>query len=171
MHNFSEFCKAVKVVEDFFAETLFEFDVNVSVFETTIRVLGGLLSGHMLATDENLGIYTDQNNGEYCRGYDNGLLRLAYDLGERLYPAFSTPTGIPYGTVNLKKGVPPKETTISSTAGAGSLLLEFEVLSRLSGEKKFGVAAKKATDGIVSRKSDVGLYGKHINIKVASYVY
>ena len=29
----------------------FDYDVNVSVFETTIRVLGGLLSAHMLLTD------------------------------------------------------------------------------------------------------------------------
>ena len=35
--------------------------------------------------------------------------------------------GIPFGTVNLRHGVPPKETEIASTAGAGSLLVEFEV--------------------------------------------
>ena len=29
----------------------FDLDVNVSVFETTIRVLGGLLSAHIMITD------------------------------------------------------------------------------------------------------------------------
>ena len=29
----------------------FDVDVNVSVFETTIRVLGGLLSAHIMVTD------------------------------------------------------------------------------------------------------------------------
>ncbi|CAM9119166.1 unnamed protein product, partial [Ectocarpus fasciculatus] len=171
MHNYSEFCRAVKTVEDYFEDTLFEFDVNVSVFETTIRILGGLLSGHMLAVDEHLGIYSgsDPATSEMCRSYDGGLLRLAVDLGDRLHPAFFTATGIPYGTVNLKTGVPPGETTISSTAGAGSLLLEFEVLSRLSGIEKYGAAAKVATDAIVSRRSDVGLYGKHINIKTGKW--
>lgn len=171
MNNYSEFCRAVSIVEFFFADTLFEFDINVSVFETTIRILGGLLSGHMLAVDEHLGIYNGNNleTIEHCTSYDGGLLALAIDLGERLYPAFATATGIPYGTVNLKKGVPPGETTISSTAGAGSLLLEFEVLSRLSGIAKFGAAAKAATDGLVSRRSEHGLYGKHINIKTGKW--
>lgn len=172
MHNFSEFCNAVKVVEHFFSSKMFDYDVNVSVFETTIRILGGLLSGHMLAIDEKLGIYNGRNpnSRDSCKTYSNGLLHLAVDLGERLFPAFSTATGIPYGTVNLRRGVPPGETTISSTAGAGSLLLEFEVLSRLSGNEKFGQAAKRATDGLVSRRSEVGLFGKHINIKVSSLV-
>jgi ER degradation enhancer, mannosidase alpha-like 2 len=48
-------------------------------------------------------------------------MRLAVDLGERLLPAFVTPTGIPYGTVNLRYGVPVGETEIASTAGAGTL--------------------------------------------------
>jgi hypothetical protein len=38
--------------------------------------------------------------------YNNELLTLAIDLGERLLPAFNTKTGIPYGTVNLMYGVP-----------------------------------------------------------------
>ena len=35
----------------------FRLDVNVSVFETTIRVLGGLLSAHLMAIDPHLRIY------------------------------------------------------------------------------------------------------------------
>lgn len=45
--------------------------------------------------------------------------------------------GIPYGTVNLKKGVPPGETVEASVAGAGSLTLEFSVLSALTGDGRF----------------------------------
>lgn len=37
--------------------TSFDFDVNVSVFETTIRLLGGLLSAHLLAIDPRLHVY------------------------------------------------------------------------------------------------------------------
>lgn len=77
--------------------------MNVSVFETTIRVLGGLLSAHLLATDPSLGIY---NASHFLRdegsGYHGELLGLATDLGSRLLPAFNTKTGIPYGTVNLR---------------------------------------------------------------------
>lgn len=45
--------------------------------------------------------------------------------------------GIPYGTVNLKKGVPEGETMEASLAGAGSLTLEFSVLSALTGDARF----------------------------------
>ena len=69
-------------------------------------------------------------------------------MGERLLPAFRTSTRIPYGTVNLRHGVPNGETVISSLAAAGTLLLEFEVLSTLTGEVKFGNAASEATKAI-----------------------
>ena len=50
----------------------------MSVFESTIRVLGGLLSGHQLAADPALGLVP---------GYTNGLLLKARDLADRLLPA------------------------------------------------------------------------------------
>lgn len=70
------------------------FDVNTKpqVFETTIRVLGGLLSGHIFASDQRHAFHLPWYRGE--------LLDLAHDLGRRLLPAFSTPTGIPYARVN-----------------------------------------------------------------------
>ena len=98
------------------------------------------------------------------RHYKGLLLKLAIDLGERLLPAFDTATGIPYGTVNLRHGVPKGETMISSTAAAGTLMMEFEVLSSLSGDSRFGDAASRATKGIYFRRSALGLLGKHINI-------
>lgn len=63
------------------------------MFETTIRVLGGLLSGHvLLAEDPGL-----------APGYDGLLLSLAADLGDRLLAAFDTPTGLPGAHVHLQK--------------------------------------------------------------------
>ena len=69
------------------------FDVNTKpqVFETNIRVLGGLLSAHQWATKPNQAFYLPWYNGE--------LLSLAHDLGKRLLPAFNTQTGIPYARV------------------------------------------------------------------------
>jgi ER degradation enhancer, mannosidase alpha-like 2 len=55
--NYTEFRRAAAIVTDHFAGSAFDFDVNVSVFETTIRVLGGLLSAHLFAVDPKLGIY------------------------------------------------------------------------------------------------------------------
>ena len=53
--NHSEFKRVVATVSQ--ALPSFEFDVNVSLFETTIRVLGGLISAHLMAVDPTLGIY------------------------------------------------------------------------------------------------------------------
>jgi mannosidase alpha-like ER degradation enhancer 2 len=53
--NHSEFRRAVGVVTDRMPN--FNMDVNVSVFETTIRILGGLLSAHLMAIDPKLAIY------------------------------------------------------------------------------------------------------------------
>ncbi|RQM19868.1 hypothetical protein B5M09_006229 [Aphanomyces astaci] len=69
----------------------FDRDVTVSVFESTIRVIGGLLSAHMLATAV----------GSMHLAYQGELLDLAVDLGTRLLPAFNTKTGLPVHRVNL----------------------------------------------------------------------
>lgn len=56
MGNFTEFRRAVLLVKRALPSK-FDFDDSVSVFETTIRILGGLLSAHQLATDPVLNIY------------------------------------------------------------------------------------------------------------------
>lgn len=66
-------------------------------------------------------------------------------------------------------GVPDGETKIASTAGAGSLLLEFEVLSRLTGDDSFGRAALDAMKALYRRRSAVGLIGKHINTDTGAW--
>ena len=66
----------------------FDVDVRVNVFEVNIRLLGGLLSGHLLAADPATGPRLMPG------GYDGSLLVLAQDLGRRLLPAFrASPTG------------------------------------------------------------------------------
>lgn len=154
LQNFTEFKRAVGLIDKQLPS--FDFDVNISVFETTIRILGGLVSAHLMAVDTKLSIYVSLScyggrhlceqflisadsefllqSGSEGDSYDDCLLRLATDIGRRLLPAFDTATGIPYGTVNLRSGVPRGETELASTAGAGSLVIEFEVLSCLTGE-------------------------------------
>lgn len=70
------------------------FDVNTKpqIFETNIRVLGGLLSGHLFASRTGQPFHLSWYRGE--------LLKMAHDLGQRLLPAFSTPTGLPYARVS-----------------------------------------------------------------------
>ncbi|KAL9410733.1 hypothetical protein AB3S75_044500 [Citrus x aurantiifolia] len=135
-----------------------QFDINktVSVFETTIRVLGGLLSAHLIASDYATGMKIPS--------YDNQLLNLAEELARRLLPAFDTPTGIPFGSVNLLHGVDEHESKITSTAGGGTLTLEFGVLSRLTNDPIFEQVTKKAVLGIWARRSKLNLVGAHINV-------
>ncbi|CAO2182733.1 unnamed protein product [Urochloa humidicola] len=134
------------------------FDINktVSVFETNIRILGGLLSAHLIASDYATGMR--------IQSYDDQLLHLAADLAQRLLPAFDTPTGIPFGSVNLKYGVDENESKITSTAGGGTLTLEFGILSRLTNNTVFERVTKNSVRGIWSRRSKLNLVGAHINV-------
>lgn len=72
----------------------FDSNTKPQVFETTIRVMGGLLSGHLFANKPEQPFYLPWYQGE--------LLQLAYDLGVRLLPAFNTVTGLPYARVTLQ---------------------------------------------------------------------
>ncbi|KAG6331731.1 hypothetical protein ID866_7360 [Astraeus odoratus] len=145
-----------RAVQDVIDSVSFDVNTKPQVFETTIRVLGGLLSGHLFASMHDQPFYLPWYRGQ--------LLDLAYDLGERLLPAFATPTGLPYARLNLRHGVEKGESLSSCTAGAGSLILEFATLSRLSGDKRFEKAAYKAFFALWNRRSDIGLVGNTINI-------
>jgi mannosidase alpha-like ER degradation enhancer 3 len=74
-------------------EVNFDTDVVISVFETNIRMVGGLLSAHILS--EIL-----QEKYKIMNWYSGQLLLLAKDLGYRLLPAFNTTTGIPHPRVS-----------------------------------------------------------------------
>ena len=154
--NHTEFHRAVNLIlsrED----DLFDVDNTVSVFETTIRVLGGLLSAHLFLIDPELGLGTPAYNG--------GLLRLAVNLADRLMPAFKTSTHIPIGTVHLKSGVPRGETTEACTAAAGSLSIEFGVLSVLTKNESYGAAARLALKALHDHRSHLDLLGRHIDVE------
>ncbi|KAF9122761.1 alpha mannosidase-like protein [Mortierella sp. 14UC] len=141
----------------------FNIDSRVQVFEVNIRVLGALLSGHLYASDPAF--------KSVVKGYKGELLVMAEDLGKRLMKAFeNTPTGIPYARVNLRKGVLRGETGETCVAGAGSLLLEFGVLSRLTGNSSYEAAAKKALLELWKRRSKIGLLGNTIDMKTGNWM-
>jgi len=73
------------------------------------------------------------------------------------FVAFDTPTGMPYGTVNLLHGVPKGETTVTCTAGVGTFLVEFGTLSRLTGDPVFEKVAIRAMRSLWKRRSEIGL--------------
>ena len=123
------------------------------MFETTIRILGGLLSAHLFAQDPSI-----------MSDYDGKLLDLAVDLADRLLPSFDTKTGIPFGTVHLQSGVPKRETTQAWTSAAGSLSLELGMLSVLTGDPKYGLAAREALTALFELRSGLDLVGRHIDV-------
>ncbi|KAJ1875147.1 hypothetical protein LPJ55_000958 [Coemansia sp. RSA 990] len=135
----------------------FDIDSHVQVFEVTIRMLGGLISAHIIATDEAdvLGMRLDTNGT-----YNGELLHLARDLAYRLLPAFeASPTGVPYARTNLKHGFRKDETSSTCAAGVGTLLLEFGTLSRLTNETIFEDVARLALAEMWAARSKTNLFG------------
>ncbi|HMK39737.1 MAG TPA: glycoside hydrolase family 47 protein [Bacteroidota bacterium] len=127
----------------------FDRDVYVKNFEFTIRFLGGLLSTYQMTGDTR-------------------LLRLARDLGNRLLPAFHSPTGMPYVNVNLKTGA--VRGSVTNPAEVGTLLLEYGTLSRLTGDPVYYDAAKKALVRLYALKSPIGLVGESIDVDTGTWV-
>ncbi|XP_061543664.1 ER degradation-enhancing alpha-mannosidase-like protein 1 [Phycodurus eques] len=162
--NVSEFRRAVELVID---TVSFDKDSTVQVFEANIRILGSLISAHILLTDPK-----HPFGRVSFEGYDNQLLHLAHDLAVRLLPAFeNTSTGIPYPRVNLKTGVPSGSINETCTAGAGSLLVEFGILSRLTGDSTFESVARQAVRALWKlRNSETGLLGNIVNIQTGHWV-
>lgn len=156
--DFDEFERGAKLI---LKDVHFDHDIIVSVFETNIRMLGGLLSAHVLSG------YLQEHYSRML-WYKGELLNMAFDLGYRLLPAFNTSTGIPHSKVNLKYGLRSQKLSSSKetcTACAGTMILEFAALSRLSGDPVFEERAHKAMDALWSlrhRSSD--LMGTVLNI-------
>uniref|UniRef100_A0A8C6PBF6 alpha-1,2-Mannosidase n=1 Tax=Nothobranchius furzeri TaxID=105023 RepID=A0A8C6PBF6_NOTFU len=90
---------------------------EASLFEVNIRYVGGLLSAYYLTGEE---LFKSK----------------AVELGEKLLPAFSTPTGIPRGVINLGSGTSWSwgwaSAGSSILAEFGTLHLEFVHLTELS---------------------------------------
>uniref|UniRef100_A0A673GWM5 alpha-1,2-Mannosidase n=1 Tax=Sinocyclocheilus rhinocerous TaxID=307959 RepID=A0A673GWM5_9TELE len=160
-----EFEEAVRRVV---ADVRLDNDIVVSVFETNIRVLGGLLGGHSMAV-------MLKESGRMV-WYQDELLHMAKDLGLRLLPAFNTSSGLPYPRVNLRYGVRGPETrtgteTDTCTACAGTIILEFAALSRFTGDPTFEAHARRALDFLwEKRQRNSNLVGTTINIHSGEWV-
>ncbi|KAM3066857.1 mannosyl-oligosaccharide alpha-1,2-mannosidase [Clarireedia jacksonii] len=122
----------------------YDQDQEVNTFETTIRMLGGLLSAHYLSTEyPNLAPLKEDDEG--APGEDL-YLEKALDLADRIIGAFDSPSGIPYASVNLRtsKGVPSHaDGGASSTAEAATLQLELKYLTKITGETLYWEKAEK----------------------------
>jgi mannosidase alpha-like ER degradation enhancer 2 len=138
-----------KRTQDYLAENLkFDRDMDVQVFEITIRVLGGLVTAYQMTNDPR-------------------MLTLAEDLGRRLLPAFESKTGMPYRYVNLRTG--KTRDPISNPAEIGTLLLEFGTLSKLTKKPEFYDKAKRALVTVYERRSPIGLVGTNIDVETGEW--
>ncbi|MGI4733289.1 MAG: glycoside hydrolase family 47 protein [Janthinobacterium lividum] len=125
-------------------KTSLDFDVDgeVSVFETSIRLVGGLLSAHHASGDP-------------------ALLVKARDLADRLLPAFATPTGMPMRFVNLRTGA--VRDAVTNPAEIGGYLPEWGTLSRLTGDPRYHDAARRAVIAVFERRSTLDLLAVKID--------
>ncbi|HEV2373456.1 MAG TPA: glycoside hydrolase family 47 protein [Streptosporangiaceae bacterium] len=126
-------------------------DINgdVHVFEWIIRVVGGLLAGHLATGDAT-------------------LLALAKQSADHVMPAFTqSPTGMPYQYVNFHTGAVSGNTP--PLAEIGTNVLEFGVLSQLTGDNTYFNAAKNATQQVVNRRSSLNLLATYLNIETGQW--
>jgi mannosyl-oligosaccharide alpha-1,2-mannosidase len=121
----------------------FDVDGEVSVFETAIRLVGGLLSG-------------------WYASRDPALLAKARNLADRLLPSFAgSPLGIPHRYINLRTGALRGRET--NPAEVGTFLPEFGTLSRATGDDRYRAAAKRAQVALFERRSSLGLLADSVD--------
>ncbi|KAM4696443.1 endoplasmic reticulum mannosyl-oligosaccharide 1,2-alpha-mannosidase [Rhinophrynus dorsalis] len=133
----------------------FDKNVDVNLFESTIRILGGLLSTFHLTQDP---MFLDK----------------AKDIGTRLLPAFNTPSKVPYSDVNIGRGTahPPRWTSDSTVAEVTSVQLEFRELSRITGDERYQKVVDQVTEHVhkLSGKRD-GLVPMFINTNSGQFTH
>lgn len=127
----------------------FNKDFYVSNFEITIRFLGGLLSAYQLDGDKR-------------------FLALAKDLGNRLLPAYDSPTGMPYKYINLKTGKTRGD--VNSAAEIGTNLVEMGTLSQVTHNPIYYNRARRALVALYNHRSKIGLVGTTINVRTGKWV-
>ncbi|KAJ7099054.1 glycoside hydrolase [Mycena crocata] len=141
----SEYARAKKWVEN---ELSFKRSGYFSTFETTIRVLGGLLSAYHLTGDK---LY----------------LTHATDLGERILPVFDTSSGLPASSVNLASRTGSAGSV--SVSEATTLQLEFRYLAQLTGKEKFWHKAEKVMQLVNKARLPNGLAPITMNMGDATF--
>ncbi|XP_024538904.1 mannosyl-oligosaccharide 1,2-alpha-mannosidase MNS3 isoform X1 [Selaginella moellendorffii] len=148
----------------------FSHQGQVNLFETTIRVLGGLLSAyHLSGGDTSVpGIDGSKNGVALSPGPKPEVyLKLAKDLGDRLMAAFETsPSAIPFSDVVLSaRSAHPAagERGASSTSEVTTLQLEFWYLSKVTGDPKYGKAAMRVFEHIKGLPKLEGLVPIYMN--------
>lgn len=159
-------------------EQYLRLDVNrdINLFEVSIRVLGGLLATYHLTGDRMFLTKAVSKNGllfssEKKLQFDLFLLFPQTELGNRLMPAFNSPSGIPYSDVNLAQMVAhsPKWSPDSSTSEVTTLQLEFRDLSYCTKDKTYAEAANRINEIVHGLEKKSGLVPIFINANTGQF--
>lgn len=131
-------------------------DHDVNTFETTIRMLGGLLSAYYLST--TYPHLAPQLDDDKLQPGEDLYIEKATDLADRLLGAYDTPSGIPMASVNLNKsmGISLGD-GLSSTAEAATLQLEMKHLSKVTGEPVYWERSEQIIKVIDDQQTEGGL--------------
>jgi mannosyl-oligosaccharide alpha-1,2-mannosidase len=125
-------------------------DQDVNTFETTIRMLGGLLSAHYLST--KFPAASSRRDSIY--------LNKAIALADRLLGAYNSQSGVPYASIQLDTGQGIRSNDImgaSSTAEAATLQIEMKYLSNLTGNATYWRKAEHVMEVIDNNRAQDGL--------------
>ena len=146
----------------------FDKDQELSTYEGTSRVLGGLLSAHYLSsTFPSMAPIVTTEDGEDL------YLEKAIDLADRLLDAFESTTGIPYPKYNVMgseqkpEGVDKLNTSIADSTG---LQLELRYISKLTGEKLFWDSAEKVMQAIENARAKTYLLPQTISPEKGNFL-
>ncbi|KAF2877173.1 glycoside hydrolase [Massariosphaeria phaeospora] len=138
----------------------------VSLFETNIRYVGGLLSAYDLLKGPFSHLDVDDEKVD-------ALLSQCKSLADTLKFAFDTPTGIPVNNVFPNNRTFSERlrmadgTRTASLAELGTLVLEWQHLSDLTGDPEYGDLAQKAQSYWFDPAFDIwpGLTGGNFSIE------
>ncbi|KAI9839207.1 MAG: maturation of Asn-linked oligosaccharides protein [Sarea resinae] len=140
---------------------------QVSLFETTIRYMAGMLSAYDLLTGPLANMTTNSSNVD-------ALLTQSKSLADVLKYAFDTPTGIPSNNLNINNKTNDGSAT-NGLATIGSLVLEWTHLSDLTGDPEYATLSQKGESYLLNPQpaSDEpfpGLVGTDVNITSGLFV-
>ncbi len=137
-----------------------ESATKVSLFGSTIRYLGPMLSAHDLLRGPFAKL-TSNVEGVEC------LVRQSIRLADALSFTFDTPSGIPHNQVLLTTH--KTKATKNDVSAIGTLLLEWTHLSDVTGDPKYTQLVQKAQSHLLDPRPALsepfpGLIGRYVNI-------
>jgi mannosyl-oligosaccharide alpha-1,2-mannosidase len=139
---------------------------TVSLFETTIRYLGGMLSGYDFLSGPLASLADNKTNVD-------ALLTQSKNLANALSYAFDTPSGVPYN--NLDFATRTNDGSSNGLATVGTLVLEWVRLADLTGNTTYAALTEKAESYLLapsppSSEPFTGLLGMNIDPETGKFL-